>query len=302
MLRKTLPYILSIPHYVSELKRPRSVIDFYNWFYFKLPYIFPLASFPPYITIELTTACNFNCRHCWRPYSLQKRGVGSITDSMYEKIIMEISTSAHFCQVLKIGGAGEPALHPHFHEFMIHLNVLERRKINAILYTNGTLFDRFRSEEIMNWNISTIVVSVDGIDQKSYEQIRTGGNYCRLLKQLKEFVNYRKNRSLSYPLIEIRHVIMPSETIGQLLCFLRQWGIIGDTVKYQSLIPLGSNINIDSNIPISAKTMARGVRRELPIEWTGNVPVKGCKYQFVGNIEAHSIEELWRRMTSTAKI
>jgi wyosine [tRNA(Phe)-imidazoG37] synthetase (radical SAM superfamily) len=267
-----------------------------NWLYFKFPYPFSLPPFPPYITIELTTLCNLNCRHCWRPYSLQKRGVGSMAVSSFKKIIAEINVSPHVPQVLKIGGAGEPALHPQFPELMVALEPLKRRSVHTVLYTNGTLLDRFPPQEIMQWNIARLVVSVDGVDQQSYEQIRVGGSYCRLRQQVSNFREHRARTAPQRPWIEIRHVIMPGETLKHLLRFRRQWIAPRDTVKFQSLMDFSTRTRVGVNTSQAAKRMARGIRRELPIEWDGNVPITDGIGRFAGNIASHTIEELWLRI------
>jgi len=296
MLRRVLPYVLSIPQYVYELKQIHSMTALRNWLYFKFPNLFSLPPFPPYITIELTTLCNLNCRHCWRPYSLQKRGVGSMTASSFEKIIEEINVSPHAPQVLKIGGAGEPALHHQFPEFMVALEPLMRRSVHTILYTNGALLDRFSPQEIMQWNITRLVVSVDGIDQQSYEQIRVGGSYCRLRQQVRNFREHRARTSPQKPWIEIRHVIMPGETLKHLLYFRRQWIAPGDTVKFQPVMDISTRMRVGVNTSQAAKRTGRGIRRELPIEYDGNVPITDGTGRFAGNIASHTIEELWLRI------
>ena len=287
--RNAKPYVLSIPYYIDELRGIRTLSAFHDWVYFKFPFAFSFAPFPLYVTVEPTTICNFSCTHCWRLSSLEKRGVGSMPVEIFEKIIREASAAAKPPELLKIGGAGEPALHPHFRELMSSLDMLKKSGVKTYVYTNGTLFERFSSEEISRWNIDRIVVSVDGTDPDSYEKVRVGGNFHQLRKRVCEFREFRDQTSSKKPWIEIRHVILENETLRLLIDFRRDWLPPGDTVKFQRLMAVGKKAS-----PVSIR-VDRGTRRELPIEWTGNVPVSSGTYPIAGNIESQTIEELWLR-------
>ena len=288
--RKAKPVFLSIPKYVHELLQIRTASAFRDWVYFKCPFPFPLAPFPLYVTVELTTLCNFRCKHCWRLSSLEKRGIGSMAVRTFEKIVREIKAAKKPPSALKIGGAGEPALHPHFREVMSLLDMLKGSTVKSAVYTNGTLFERFSAHDITRWNINRIVVSVDGIDPESYEAIRVGGNYRQLRDLVSAFVDFRDHLSRQDPWIEIRHVIMEHETLKQLLRFRTNWVPPGDMVKFQSLNPVGRQARQPSI------RRSRGIRRELPIEWNGNVPIYCGVGGFAGSLESQTMEELWFRI------
>src|SRR5579862_8310668 len=181
------PYVLSIPHYSRELSRLRSPRSFRDWLYFKVPYLFSLAQFPPYVTVEATSECNQGCPHCWRGSSVERRGIGAIGVATFAKVVEEIGIGPLRAQVFKIGGSGEPALHERFGDLMATLEKLRGRGTHTILYSNGTVFERFSFEKITNWNVDRIVVSIDGIDAKSYERIRIGGNYATIRKNVLAF-------------------------------------------------------------------------------------------------------------------
>lgn len=288
--REARPYFLSIPEYIHELRQIRTASAFHDWVHFKFPFVFPFAPFPLYVTIEPTILCNFRCIHCSRLSALKKRGIGSMAVSMFEKVIREISAAKKPPNVLKMGGAGEPALHPHFHELMSLLDMLRGKPVHTLVYTNGTLFERFSAQDIIRWNIHRIVVSIDGIDAKSYERIRVGGNYRKLTKLVCDFRGFRDRSSGQKPLIEIRHVVMEDETLKELLRFRRHWIPPGDIVKFQSLYVVGEpggQISVGAN---------RTIRRELSIGWNGNVPLWGSANGYAGNSESQTIEELWLRI------
>jgi radical SAM protein with 4Fe4S-binding SPASM domain len=274
----------SIPHYLEELKEIRRPHDLYEWTYFKFPNYFPLASFPTYLSIEATNICNFSCEHCWR--SIMTRSIGSIEIDLFDKIIRE--AVSHGLSTIKIAGAGEAALHPRFQEL---ISLLSSHNIRGSVYTNGTLLRMYPHREILESNLYTLVVSVDGLDAKSYERIRIGGKYDPLRKSLSAFYNLRNHLKYRLPQIEIRHVIMPDETPSQLLEFRKSWLPMADTVKFNYLQPLKGD-----KIWNQFRPKCRDIRREFSVLWDGKVPLcqHEYKHEYIGNVHSTSIKELWR--------
>jgi MoaA/NifB/PqqE/SkfB family radical SAM enzyme len=274
--------LFSIPHYYGELAELRSVRDWHAWAYYKWPFSFPLAAFPPYVEVESTNACNLACRHCWR--SMMDRPIGFIDVDLFRKIVAELSH--HRPITLKIVGTGEPALHPRFQDLMTALTGFG--SIRVFVYTNGSLLRRFSHREILTWNISTLVVSVDGTDPNSYNCLRPGGDYDVLRKQVEDFYALRNRLTQKFPKIEIRHVIMPYETVRQLVDVRKSWLKTADTVKFNYLQPLKKS-EIIARLP----SVCRHIRREFDVEWDGRVRLCGSYPEYLGDLHSSSIEDLW---------
>ncbi|PYR95471.1 MAG: hypothetical protein DMG16_30250 [Acidobacteria bacterium] len=153
--------LMSAPRYARELANVRDPRGLYNWFYYKLSYSFPLMDFPTRVNLEPTNDCNLGCRHCPRTLSVKQRGLGYLDPSLFAKITGEIAQ--HPGCIVKVVGLGEPALHP---ELGLLMTQLASHRIATGLYTNGELFKRFSPEEIITWNLQTIVISIEGLDAK----------------------------------------------------------------------------------------------------------------------------------------
>lgn len=276
----------STRHYLSELRALRSPAELYGWFQYKLPYLFPIPAFPPRVTLELTNRCNFACRHCHR--TVMNRELGSMDYHLLQKIVAEVS--AHPDCRLKIGGLGEPSLYKLCSEFM---RSLKDSGVESIFYTNGSLLWRFNHDEVLEWQLRHLVVSVDGTDRQSYEGVRIGGDYDRLRAALQQFRSRRTDRGDSMPWIEVRHVILPEETDAQLAEFSKAWAGLSDTVMFNHVIPSG---------PINAERPSRrcrDIRRELYVRWNGKVPVCGYQYlvgeqEWLADLSNSTIENAWR--------
>ncbi len=280
MHRRTRQVLLSIPHYFREVRTEvRSLSTAYQWLYFKVPYLFPLSRFPNRVTLEPTNSCNFSCPHCRR--SVMTRAIGAMGFDLFRKLAVEISQWPR--TIVKLGGLGEPSTHPHFEKQM---ELLAELGIRVILYTNGTLLRLYPAERILSWNLHTLVVSVDGVDESSFERLRVGGSFAQTVESVSEFHRAKRDANARFP-VEIRHVIMPSESNEQLARFKREWMERADTVKFNFLMPLrpaGAS---------SRRGRCRDIRRELYIRWDGRVPQCGYNTEWMADARESSIQEIW---------
>ena len=283
-LHKSKQILYSVPAYFREVSRLEKPGDLYDWAYYKFPNLFPLAELPPYITIELTNQCNLSCRHCWR--NTMTRQVGYMNTTLFEQIVQEVSLWKP--KLFKIGGSGEPALHPRFDELMTRLTFAPLR---VIVYTNGTLLRLFSHKDILSWKLDTIVVSVDGLDATSYEKIKLGSNYSEVRKLVSDFCDNRNSLHREWPDIEVRHIMMPHESARELLEFQRDWLRLADTVRFNNLEPANGLSDFEDISP----PKCRSIRREIAIQWDGRVPLcGGYRNKYLGNVKDSSIAELWR--------
>jgi MoaA/NifB/PqqE/SkfB family radical SAM enzyme len=213
-----------------------------------------------------------------------KREIGSMDVYLFDKLIREVSFYRN--RTVTIGGYGEPALHPQFNKLM---SSLKPHNIKVILYTNGTLLQMYDHQEILKWNISILVVSIDGIDVESYERIRVGGKLNKLRNSLRDFFNLRDTLGTRSPQIEIRHVIMPNETSNQLLQFRNRWLAISDRVKFNYLELPKEEKEVQNWRP-----KCRSIRRPSGALWDGRVHLCAYSDEVIGNLQTTSIKELWQ--------
>lgn len=205
--------------------------------------------------------------------------------ALFEKIAREASLHKSL-RAFKLLGSGEITLHPQLPELM---EITRRYGVPTFAYTNGSLLQSFPHREILSWNLDTLVVSADGLDAESYERFKLGGRYDRLRTAIADFYNGRKSLGLAKPIIEIRHVMVPSESTGQLLTVKKEWEGISDRVKFQYLEPATGLWDFKDN------PKCRSFRREMGIWWDGTTPLcRGYWNIPLGNVRDSDIAELWR--------
>jgi MoaA/NifB/PqqE/SkfB family radical SAM enzyme len=272
----------NFPNDLREITRLHTRQDLYRWFYFKLPYRFEVPEFPPMINIAITEKCNFSCIHCLR--NRKPQGKQDMEPQLFRKLINE--TAQNSGCLLKLGGESEPAVHPQIRDFV---SILSESKVKWVVYTNGTLLERFSPKEMIKSGIRYLIVSIDGIDAKSFESIRVGGNYAKLRANVANLCQVRDELKSRLPRIEVRHVIFPNESGKDLQQFKKYWLKFSDIVEFNNLNPLFPK-PCDSSTPLFKR--CRDIRRQFHIKATGCVNVCGTDI-ILGDLHNSTIKELW---------
>lgn len=276
----------SARHYLSEIARLQNARAVLCWFRYKLPWLFAQSRFPLAVTLEITNTCNYACPHCPRNELNRNRELGFMDPATFRKLVRECDGHV---KTIKFIGLGESALHPDLDDMM---QTLQSSGIEGVLYTNGTLLARYSPETILDWNLSTIVLSIDGVDARSFNRLRVGGDYQTIRADLARFRTLRDRLGLRGPHIEIRHVIMPNETPQMLRAFRADWlDGLGDSVKFNLLgAPYGSK-----RAEVVNRPRCRDIRREVHVRYDGRVPLCGYDGQnaWIGDLGDTSLEDIW---------
>jgi tungsten cofactor oxidoreducase radical SAM maturase len=118
--------------------------------------------------LELTNNCNLSCGMCYR--HSRKWLHGEMEEKLFVKILREIKTLPILEEIV-LGGFGEPMIHSKFWEFLEMIN-LSLPKVRLELTSNGLLLTAETVEKLAALGVSRIVVSVDGADSATQQQIR----------------------------------------------------------------------------------------------------------------------------------
>ena len=152
---------------------------------------------PRCIDVELTNACNYRCRFCPTGTNSVKRSKGFMTDETIDCLVENIKE----CQIpaVRFIRWGEPTIHPKYLEVMRRV-----KKAGAMVHinTNGSLLTREAVEEMIDMKLDSIKISFQGADEGTYNEVRKGGDYQRLLESVKMLYETRGGvfaRSYKYP-------------------------------------------------------------------------------------------------------
>lgn len=133
-------------------------------------------SFPPFVFISVTNACNLRCTGCWVDVDGAAREMPS---ELLEKIIRECAARGN--RFFGIMG-GEPLLYPDL------LTVLGKfPECYFQVFTNGTLVDRGFARALRRLGNVTPLVSIEGLEETSAKRRNAGYVFQRSVAALGHF-------------------------------------------------------------------------------------------------------------------
>lgn len=238
-----------------------------NYFTFKLEPNRVLTQ-PIYIQIEPTTRCNLKCKMCYGTY---KRRINlDMSFNNFKKILNQ------FPQVITIHlqGLGEPFLNK---EVFKMIKYSKSKGVNVNLSTNATLLNKELNKQIINSGLDNIEFSIDGAKASTYNKIRTGSDFDKVIKNIKEFVKQKGN--LKKPTLKITSVIMNDNSKEMLdlvklshdlninsiyLLIAQEWN------ENQGLIK-SNDLNIEM---INSLKNAKNYAKELGVYFDTSIPMK----------------------------
>jgi MoaA/NifB/PqqE/SkfB family radical SAM enzyme len=156
------------------------------------------AFYPSYIEIETTTRCNLKCVMCEHTYWDEPN-----KDMSFEEFKSIVD---QFPKLKWIGltGIGESFLNK---DFMKMLKYAKSKDVYVELYDTFFFIDRKNAEELINLKVDKIFASIDAATKETYEKIRVGSNFERVINNVKNFFQLEKEKGAYYPKIAFHYIV-----------------------------------------------------------------------------------------------
>jgi uncharacterized Fe-S cluster-containing radical SAM superfamily protein len=152
------------------------------------------------ITIEPSTYCNIRCEYCAHSLpgpELERQGhlYGFMDKNIIEKISAQIKEFPQKIKRVNFSGFGEPLTNKNL-PWMIRSIKLSGVVETTSLITNGTLFNKDFSNEIVDSGIDIIKISLQGINSDDYHK-HSGAtiNFDEMLANLKYLYDISRSRN-----------------------------------------------------------------------------------------------------------
>jgi radical SAM protein with 4Fe4S-binding SPASM domain len=242
-----------------------------------------VKDFPLHLDIESTNNCNLRCIMCGRNFMKEK--LGRIDFKLFKKIIDE--GAKYNLPSIKLNYRGEPLLHPKISEMVKYAK--EKGIIEVQFNTNGFLLSEKKAKELIRAGLDRIIFSFDGATKKTYEKIRRGSNFERVVDNIKNLVALRNKMKLERPLVRVQMVKM-KENGKEAEKFIEMWQPVANRVGL-----------IKERNPLGSKKKNKGfacpqIWQRLMICWDGEVRMCcGDWYGEVvlGNVKKEKIHDIW---------
>ena len=175
----------------EEIKETKDIKQF-----IKKKYIIPLKSYeeefedktikhtsnPIYMTLGITSGCNYNCKHCGnnstivKKSDLKKEEIYNLLNQMIEMKLLKINFTG-----------GEPTTNQYLIDYIRYVKGLIPR---ITLTTNGSLITDEKAKELKNAGLNMAKISIDGLT-KIHNEFRNSENaYEKAINAVKNFQKY----------------------------------------------------------------------------------------------------------------
>ena len=169
--------------------------------------------YPESIAPEVDNTCNLTCTSCRKRIIYQEN---DYLEQWTDKIIRDI---AILPVRLIINTVGEPFASKYSKRIIYSRAVTHRHDIS--IYTNGTLLSKNVLNELLEmYDTVEFAISVDAYYKRTYNKIRKGGNFEKLMDNISEIMEQRRNGKVTY--IQLNYVLQ-KDNISEMSKFI-QWG------------------------------------------------------------------------------
>jgi len=169
-----------------------------------LPHIFykrwpKLAPYPREIEVEITTRCHLKCIHCEHTYWSEENRDLSFDE--YKHILGQFPG----LWWINTTGEGSSFLNK---DFIRILEYTKKKGVFVKFVESFTNLKRDEMEAVIRLGVERIYCSMEGATAKTYEEIRRGASFNKVLENLKIFDDLKKKYQSPLPEISFRYVIM----------------------------------------------------------------------------------------------
>ncbi len=177
-----------------------------------------VGSFPLSIEIEASYHCNLRCPYCPRGVGVGERGLGHMDPSLWEKILAE--ARRYGLKSILMDHEAESLMNP-----LLPKMVREAKAAGVLdiwLHTNANLLSLKKSEELIDSGLTKINFSIDASKEETYNELRVGGNFQRVIQNVRQFLLLKKKKKANHIRTRVSFVEQ-KENMGEKKLFFDFW-------------------------------------------------------------------------------
>ena len=195
------------------------------------------GAFPPVVGIESTNNCNLDCVMC--PRQEMTRPVADIEASLFRKTIDGIAGKVEF---VWLQDYGEPFLNKEIFDLIRYARA---KGLRVGISTNVTVMTDKIIEGILDSGLDYIIFAIDGATKATYEKIRVGANYDRVLENARRFLAAKvASRAPIFTTVQCIYMEATETEVG---AFRSEWRIPGvDAVRIRQITYSGKHGKFDN--------------------------------------------------------
>jgi len=183
-----------------------------NLLYLKIYPLFNRFPHPTSIEIEVSTKCNLRCIMCEHTYWKE-----TARDMSFEEV-KGIIDQFPVLRWIAFTGIGEIFLNK---DLMKMYGYLKKKwpGIHIELFDTFYFIDEEQAKKILDLSLDTIFISIDAATKETYELIRAGSDFNRVVGNIKRFIELKKERKAYFPEI-IFHYVINKMNVQEAIAFI----------------------------------------------------------------------------------
>jgi radical SAM protein with 4Fe4S-binding SPASM domain len=165
--------------------KPKYPVRLFNYLAIKLAYrlgLIRVPFLPVTLDIEPNNTCNFRCPHCQVPY--WNKPAGYLDEERFAKVLRQVPNLVR----IKLQGMGEPLLNKHL---VGMLKLGEARGVSMSFFSNASVLADEAAAALAGLTDTEITFSLDGASKETFENIRVGGKFEKVIENMKRLVAAR---------------------------------------------------------------------------------------------------------------
>ncbi len=181
------------------------------------------------VFMDQNNKCNLRCVMCgFSDPRVPGLGKYDMPLALFEKVVAEVLPATSY---LALSCLTEPYM---TRDFDLRLELASRSGVPFTeVITNGTLWNEERVEKLVACRISRVAVSIDGATAATYERIRVGARFDRVLSNVRMLTERKRRAGSPFPALRINHVLSEAnvEEFPAFLAMAEELGADGVDVR-----------------------------------------------------------------------
>jgi perosamine synthetase len=179
-----------------------------------------LSSRPFVLRVEACNVCNLRCPLCACGTGKDPRPKGFMELADFKYVLDQNKRAA---MILRLDGMGESTLHPKVFDM---IGMAKDYGLSVTLHSNLNTPASSRAGELIDSGLDRLVVDIEGTTQETYQKYRIGGDYSRVVSNVRRLIELRKELGRSRPIIEVQFIDFGwnHDEIPRLRQLTREWG------------------------------------------------------------------------------
>lgn len=260
---------------------------------------------PPILMIEPTNICNLKCPLCPSGTGELKRERGFMSLDVFKKVVDEVKD---YTTQLVLWNQGESFLNK---DFLKMVRYASDNRLYTLASTNLNVMAD--ADELVHSGLDSLIVSLDGTTQETYNKYRVNGNLDVVLENVKKIVAAKKRANSSSPYIRWQFLVMKhnEHELEEIKRMAHEIGVdqlelksvqiyaksdvkefLPENPKYRRYKISGDNFELKYKI----KNRCHRIWTDPVINWNGEVGIccfdKDVDHK-VGNITRQPFQEIW---------